>query len=440
MADPISVASSIAGLISLADVVFRLVFKYARSAINAKEEVKTLTDEIQTLAGALQSLRLLAGGLEAEGHSFDPTIRTFHLGTLSSTLSRLHQRVEKAYTKFESGSKMQQRLQQLKWPFSTGETQELLQDLQRHKSTISLALSADSLRKLQLSLAKQEADSQTLSSIANTVKRIEIHTQITISDLKEKVLDSFMKVNPQQNLESSIKLRQPMTGLWLTSSPRFTTWLKTPGSKLWLSGIPGAGKTVLAGAVIQDAIARSYFHPEVGVAFFFCDYKNPDTWNNLNILGAMISQLSKQNDDAYSRLQSYYDELHPAGRLEKSLDSDELRAKITEMSEHFKQIVVIVDGLDECGDSTDDVVETLRELADYTPNMSVTLLSRHERNIQERLQEDFDHIPIAANSEDVRLYVGAEVEKRVQNRQLRITTIELKDEIMNKLVEGAKGM
>lgn len=440
MSDPLSIAGSIAGVISLVDLVFRLVFKYARSAVNAKEEVKNIADEIQALAGVLQSLRLLASGLEAEGDTFDPTIRVHHLGTLNTTLSRLQQRAQKVYTKFENGSKTQQKFQQLKWPFSTQETKELLEDLLRHKSTISLALSVDSLRKLQLCLTKQEELSQTLSSITNSVKRIEIQTLIAMGDHKKQVLYFFMKISPQPNLETSVKLRQPMTGLWLTSSPSFTTWLETPGSKLWLSGIPGAGKTVLAGAVIEDAITHSYAHTEVGVAFFFCDYKDSSSWNLVNILGAMASQLSRQNDDAYSSLQTYYDQLHPAGGLEKSPDTEDLRAKIIEMSGHFKQTLVIVDGLDECGDSTDVVVEALSELANYTPNMSMALFSRHEANIQDFLQEDFEHISIAAKSDDVRLYVGAEMEKRIQNRRLRITSIELKDEIMNKLVEGAKGM
>lgn len=238
----------------------------------------------------------------------------------------------------------------------------------------------------------------------------------------------------------SVKLRHPMTGLWLTGSPSFTSWLETPGSKLWLSGIPGAGKTVLAGAVIQDTITRSYSHSEVGVAFFFCDYMNPDTWDIANILGALASQLGRQNDNAYNRLQTYYDELHPPGRLERSLDPEELRAKITEMSDNFKQVIFIVDGLDECGHSTDVVVETLAELANYTPNMSTSLFSRPEVNIQECLQEDFDHISIAARSDDVRLYAGAEIEQRIQIRRLRITSIGLKDEILNRLVDKAKGM
>lgn len=440
MADPLSIAGSIAGLISLTDTAFRLVFKYARSVANAEQEVKLLADELQALAGVLQSLRLLASGLEAEGHLFDPTIRAHHLGSLSDILNRLQERAKKAHDKFENGSKTQKRLQQLKWPFSTGDTKGLLENLVRHKTTISLALSADSLRKLQVCLTKQEEQRQTLSSIENIVRKIEINTQITLNDHKKRVLDFFMKVSPQPNLEISVKLREPMTGLWLTGSPSFTTWMETPGSKLWLSGIPGAGKTVLAGAVIQDAIERSDSHSEVGIAFFFCDYKNESTWNIVNILGAIASQISQQNDDAFNDLKNYYDQLHPAGRLGKSPDTEDLRDKITEMSKYFKQTIVIVDGLDECGDDSDIVSETLSELANYTTNMSMALFSRREVNIQGWLQEDFEHIEIAAKSNDVRLYVAAEMEKRIQNRRLRISNMELKDEIMNKLVDGAKGM
>jgi hypothetical protein len=62
----------------------------------------------------------------------------------------------------------------------------------------------------------------------------------------------------------------------------------------------------------------------------------------------------------------------------------------------------------------------------------MALFSRHEVKIQGWLQEDFDHIFIVGNSEDVRLYIGAEIEKRIQNRRLQITSMELKDEIINK--------
>lgn len=176
MTDPLSIAGTIGGLISLADTAFRLVFKYTRSAIGAKQEVEQLAREVQALAGVLQSLRLLASGLEAEEGPFDPTIQAHHLGLLSSTLDRLQKRVEKADETFKTGSKSKQRREQLKWPFSTGENKELLEDLVRHKTTISLALSADSIRKLQVCLTKQKEHGQILCSIEDRVKKIEIMT------------------------------------------------------------------------------------------------------------------------------------------------------------------------------------------------------------------------------------------------------------------------
>ena len=213
MADPVSIAASIGGLASLAGAVLKLVFQYAKSAVNAKQEVKLLVDEINALAGILKSLYLLASGLEAEGQLFDSTIQVYHLGLLNNTLNRLQDGAGKVHEKFKNDSKTQQRFQQLKWPFSADETTKLLKNLVQHKIIIFFALSADSLRKLQICLAKQEEQKQTLSSVKNTVKRIEINTQIRLNERRKKVLDFFMKVSPQPNLEISLKLRESMTGL-----------------------------------------------------------------------------------------------------------------------------------------------------------------------------------------------------------------------------------
>ena len=110
------------------------------------------------------------------------------------------------------------------------------------------------------------------------------------------------------------------------------------------------------------------------------------------------------------------------------------------MSKHFRQIIVMVNGLDECGESSVCVSKSLSKLVNNTLNLFMALFSRPEIDIRECLQEAFEHIEITANSNDVRLYVLAEMEKRVQNQRLRISNMELKDEIMNKLVDGAKGM
>ncbi|KAM6535493.1 hypothetical protein FALCPG4_005051 [Fusarium falciforme] len=440
MAEPLSLAASIAGLISLADVTFKHVYKFTKAAKDAKDEVQTIADQLNDLARVLRVLEALAESLEADGDGFDPALRNHYLGHCQKTLEKVQKRVSKALDSFNSGSRSKSLGRQLKWPFSASESTALLNEISSHKATINLALSADSMRKLQLSLSKTGELSKQVTTIEETAKRIEINTLIEVDRRKQQILDFFMAVNPQANLETSVKLRHALTGLWLTESPAFEHWLHTPGSRLWLTGIPGAGKTVLAGSVIQEALTRSHDAPGTGAAFFFCDYKNPSTWKTTNILGAIASQLARQKEDAFAILCEYYDELHPPRGLPRTPDSDELRARISQMSEHFGQTLVVVDGFDECGDETEDVVDMLREVADYSERVSMALFSRDHFNIRIRLDQDFEVVHIAAHTEDVQMFVGAELENRIKTRRLQLNDTSIKSDIADILVNRAKGM
>lgn len=439
MADPLSLAASIAGLISLADVIFRTTYKFVRAAKDAKDEIQSLLDEINNLSSVLRRLEALASDLEDEGQSFDPTLRNHYLNHCYKTFNKIESRVKKASESFKK-SKLDGIVRQLKWPFSSSETKELLTELSRHKETISVALLADSMRKIQLSLSKSNEIDRKITALGEIARRIEINTMIAIDDRKQRILNHFMKANPQLALQTSIRLRHPMTGLWLTESPKFIRWLETPASKLWLTGIPGAGKTVLAGSVVQEALTRTYTSRKIGAAFFFCDYKDSKTWNTVNILGALASQLARQNDESYNILNAYYEILYPPKGLPKTADADELRAQISKMCETFDQTIIVVDGIDECDDLTDEVVDNLIQLADYSERLSMALLSRDHYNIRVRVEEEFEPIQIAAHTEDVELYVNAEIDKRIRTRQLQLSSADMKEEIRGALVGKADGM
>ncbi|KAJ4194400.1 hypothetical protein NW755_003156 [Fusarium falciforme] len=440
MADPLSLAASIAGLISLADVAFKNVYKFAKTAKDAKDEVQTLADQVNDLARMLRVLEALAESLETDGEGFDPALRHHYLGHCHKTLNKVQTRVNKALDSFNSGSKSKRLGRQLKWPFSVSETVALLSEISSHKATINLALSADTMRKLQISLSKTSGLGDQVATIKETVRRIEINTLIEVGREKRRILDFFMAVNPQPNLETSVRLRHALTGLWLTESPAFEHWLHTPGSRLWLTGIPGAGKTILAGSAIQEVLTCSHDAPGIGAAFFFCDYKDPLTWKSTNILGSIASQLARQKKEAFAILSEYYDELHPPHALTETPDSDELRARISRMSEHFDQTIIVIDGLDECGDETEDVVDVLREVVDYSERVSMALFSRDHFNIRIRLDQDFQAIHIAAHTEDIRLFVGADLDKRIKTGRLQLNDMTMKSEIAEILVNRAKGM
>jgi hypothetical protein len=64
--DPLSVVGSIAGIISLADVVFRKLFHYVQDIKNAEKEARDLKNEVAALSGVLHNLQLVARDLEAD--------------------------------------------------------------------------------------------------------------------------------------------------------------------------------------------------------------------------------------------------------------------------------------------------------------------------------------------------------------------------------------
>lgn len=197
---------------------------------------------------------------------------------------------------------------------------------------------------------------------------------------------------------------------------------------------------MLASAAIQEALTYASRSSAIGAAFFFCDYKNEETLKSTNVLGALASQLARQKDDASDLLQNYYNDLHPADGLPKKADSDDLRALVGRICELFNQVIVVVDGIDECGDSMNEVAEALSDLAITTNGISMAIFSRQDVAISRQIADDFKTISIEARSKDIDLYVRAELESLVTRGRLRLTNTSLKDDIREALVDQAKGM
>ncbi|PNP78595.1 hypothetical protein FNYG_08074 [Fusarium nygamai] len=445
MADPLSIAASIAGIIGLADAVFRYTFKFSRTASGAKDEVHRLNEEIGSFSTVMRKLHALACNLEAQGQVFESALRVEHLAQCERTFEKIRKRLTKAVDDFKNPSKWQGLARKLKWPFSVSETKDLLADISRYKDTISLAASADTMRQLQLLLSKQAKHHDETDKVQrNTLEKVEIGTRILLDNQKRTILDFFMSPdsNPQSNLDQSIKWRQPTTGTWLLESDDLQQWFSNSGSRLWLKGLPGGGKTVLAGAVIQEALSiASIAASSIGVAFYFCDYKNNKTHYPVQVLGAIANQLALQKEESLEVLEKYYPDLHPTRSLSQSPDVDELRASITRMAETFDKTFMIIDGVDKCGDKVEEVAKALSELADSADSASIAIFSRDEEEIRIALgMNDFGHIDIAARTEDIVTYIRADMMSRESRGQFIIRDTTVKERIENELVKRADGM
>ncbi|KAL8760737.1 MAG: hypothetical protein Q9184_003095 [Pyrenodesmia sp. 2 TL-2023] len=419
MADPLTIATSIAGLVTLADLVFGRIFQYAKGVKEASNDIFRLSSEVGALYGILNTLRLVACQLEDE--AFRSATRPYHLYSCTQTLEKLKAILDKDSTSCVHSQRVKSIKRKLHWPFKASEVKSLLAEIERHKATLGLALNADDEIRLELR-QKHEAD-----------------TRVAMSLKREGILKTFGKVDPSKNQKMGLKLRQQGTGSWLIESQEFGEWSQTNNAKLWLHGIPGAGKTVLAATVIEEALRTS--NTSHAVAFFYCDYKDTATQEPRLILGSLSQQIAKQDEQSFAKLQSFCERQNPECKDDFQYESQELRDLVLDLASSFDSVTVVVDGLDECGSKAAEVTELITSLnvTDSDINIKTILLSRDEFDIRNHL-EDFTKLEIAAKRSDLRLYVAAEIDIRVRKNQLRIKDQSLKAYIMERLENRAEGM
>lgn len=231
MADPLGISASVAGLVTLADAIYRAAFKYVKSAKNAHRDIADLATETRDLAGVLHRLSILASALEIDAEDEGSVLRLHHIVSCRTVLLRAELAISKVAAKVESGKTFQKVAGTLKWPFTAAETKDILDEVVRQKGTLTLALSADTMETLVQSLTKQQDIENQLHGLGIRVKEaVHIVTNIRLDDNRRRVLDFFMATNPQQSLAQCITLRHPQTGFWLVEGNDFQQWLTSSTS------------------------------------------------------------------------------------------------------------------------------------------------------------------------------------------------------------------
>ncbi|KAG4276095.1 hypothetical protein FPRO04_07819 [Fusarium proliferatum] len=407
--------------------------------------------EVRSLSVILHNLSLVAFDLEeteppettAAIHEPPPALQPHYLHDCHQLLRRLETGLSRTEASLDSGSGRQRLQARLKWPFTSTESRDMIQDIQRYNQIIHTALAADSLAKLKHCLSRQIEMKDGLEKINRTAEKIlDIQVKIALDTKSNQVLEDFGQFNPRGEYETNNRLRHDLTGLWLTQGPEFDCWYSTPASRLWCSGIPGAGKSVLSAAVIKECLHRNAHDAHKAIAYFFCTYRHERSQHMVNILSSLCIQLALQSEKAFRILQEYHDQLFSSHHLSTKPTAEMLTQILHRICACFTRVYIIVDGIDECDNRVEANVKCLAELAlsqgDDVINMA--LFSRDESIIRTRLEKDFSHVEIEAHTEDLQLYVASELNEKIASKRLRLRDPTLKDLIMTRLVGEAKGM
>ncbi|OJJ43210.1 hypothetical protein ASPZODRAFT_103600 [Penicilliopsis zonata CBS 506.65] len=132
------------------------------------------------------------------------------------------------------------------------------------------------------------------------------------------------------------------SGDWILQHHIIREWrdIDPPVSSIvWMNGIPGAGKTILASTIIQDCL-----RDQSVTSYFYCKGSDSQTNTTLSIYKGILSQLISQ----FRELVPYFRE-----RQQKSgdvtLSSLELAKGLLKIAfQRIPRQCIIIDGLDEC--------------------------------------------------------------------------------------------
>ena len=196
---------------------------------------------------------------------------------------------------------------------------------------------------------------------------------------------------------------------------------------------------MLSTLVVDEILDRKRSN-SVGTAYFYVRHDDKDSHNPSSVLGSLICQLACQNSEAFEDFMDLHAQHHAWGSSVPPPPDDELLDKLRNLSRHFSDTFVMIDGLDECGSALDrdrtHLIDKVAKLNDVKAGSIRTLIfSREEYDIKEMLtSQNFEAVSVAATSADLTLFANAWL------GELNIRSERLKIEIVDTLVAEANGM
>ncbi|KAK1977489.1 hypothetical protein LZ30DRAFT_601147 [Colletotrichum cereale] len=425
-----NLADSLSGLRAIADATFRLTVYFGKIEGKTQAEIRNVAKEIQNIAGLLHQLALLVSTFE-DDHGCDCMSSTC-LSQLRSC-HRTLERLERSLLRRKADVHLKRAKH--KWPFTAAWTTDLLKELNEHREGISRGLPTESMSDLH-----QAFSSGRYVMVVDGIDAVSQHTSIAAVVATEpgslEVINFFLKFDQRPRLRSVLKDSNSLHSFELWKSLDVEEWVNATGSHLWITAPAGAGKTVFASAMIRKAIMQRHNHTVV--AYVFCSFADSRTHSLVNVLSTIAAQVARHNQAAFRMLQDYYQELHQHKRRLKEPSTERLESMLWRMSKLFEHILIIIDGVDECGSNTTNVAMSLASLISQDEKrFCVAIVSRPQGAIGDLLQERFCKVEMSHAENDQHSFTATELEKRIACGDIVFDEAAMKDETTQKLCLGS---
>ncbi|KAJ7157775.1 hypothetical protein C8R46DRAFT_416452 [Mycena filopes] len=287
---------------------------------------------------------------------------------------------------------------QVKWSLGgKKEAADYLAKFEQFKSLLNMWLLVD--------LGDMSRDqSDQLESVKSKVAKLELgvnNLNNNKQDASERtqIIDWFSPINFFQQHADITSARQKGTGGWLLANPHFQKWKEGLGKTLWCSGIPGAGKTVLASMVV-DHLSQG---PTARTACIYLNHKETKVQTPANLLASIWRQLVIGGRDI-SAVRTLYGK-----HLEKKTRPSLAEIENTVHNEiGMSKVYIVVDAVDEYPEELRQIL--LPALAAMGPTCNLMMTSRPHITSSSAFQ-NIKFLEIHADMDDIQAYVNMEINK-----------------------------
>jgi hypothetical protein len=266
-----------------------------------------------------------------------------------------------------------------------------------------------------------------------------VNLQISNSQQERETVISWLSpLDFRAQHQDFIQRREPGTGKRFLGDEKFKNWLGAKRGQLFCPGIPGAGKTIMAAAVVdhlENIVGECSVNNNIGIIYLYCNFRRRLEQTALNLLGSLARQLAYQRPGISEELQELY-QRHINKKSRPSLD-EIIKFIQTEIG-RFTRIFIVLDALDECINSHDTRRILASKLQDITIETDANLFVT-SRFIPEAttIFQNCPVLEIRAQVEDVKAYLHAQL-GRLPKFVMRNTA--LQDIIVAAVANAVDGM
>ena len=200
--------------------------------------------------------------------------------------------------------------------------------------------------------------------------------------------------------------------------------------------LEAVGRPILAAIAIEE-VFKSCRQDIIG-GYYYCDHGRPETQLLSNVIASLIGQFARQSEKCFDLLKTHYEDYFSDDKFRMPSEAI-LEDLFIQMSTLVEDVSIIIDGLDESAHDSGNLAQIFASLLSKGKrNIRVLLISRHLHEVRQHLDEFF-HLEVAAQPEDLKLYILARLRTPTSVWTAKIKTNEEKELVLARLLDEAHG-